>query len=207
MEILNIQLSQFRRYLKAEVGIPDEYITKVGSTIKKELNHLTQSQLEDITTHSPVGLRNRYDELVAFQRMMDYIKVNQVNEPGLIRSQVITQNYICFVYLKDSYFKTLQNITTQDTITHRCTKFLTSARIRKFRNSIAHGNWHYKADFSGLEFWDYLNGRKENGYEKFEVQQEELDFWQTLSRVVAYASIETINSKPVPNKVQNDNSR
>lgn len=194
MEQLDIQLSKYKQYLKNDLGIPDYYDTKVGSTIEIELKNLTQSQKEEIIAHSPVELTKRYDELVAFQRMMDFVRNNNIKEPGLIRSQVITQNYICFVYLKDSYFKALQDKTDQDTVIHRCCKFLTSDRIRKFRNSIAHGTWSYKSDFSGIEYWDYINGKKENGYEKFEISQEELSFWQTLSRTVAYSSIETIKN-------------
>jgi len=192
MENLDLQLSFYNVSLKEEIGISDEISKKVGTTIETELQILTEAQIENILVHSPVKLSSRYDELISFQRMMDYIRINKINEPGLIRSQVITQNYICFVYLKDSYFKALQKETAENTITHRCSKFLTSQQIRKFRNSIAHGNWDYKSDFSGLVYWDYLNGRKENGYEKFEVNNEELSFWQTLSRVLAYASIETM---------------
>lgn len=192
---LDLQLAYYRRNLIEEVGISSEICENIGTKIEEELQNLTEIQIEDIISHSPISLNNRYEELVAFQRMMDYVQINQISEPGLVRSQVITQNYICFVYLKDSYFKALQNETESKTITHRCSKFLTSARIRKFRNSIAHGNWNYKSDFNGLEYWDYIRGRRENGYEKFIVSSKELAFWQTLSRVLAYASIETIKIK------------
>ncbi len=203
MKRLDNQLCKYSAQLKNDVGVSDKYVSKIGSTIMSELSALSKKQIENITNHSPVDLTKRYDELVAFQQMMDFIRSNQIEEPGLIRSQVISQNYICFVYLKDSYFRALQKETIEGTIINSCCKFMTSNRIRKFRNSIAHGNWNYKSDFSGLEYWDYLDGKRINGYEKLEIKQEELSFWQTLSRVIAYSSIETIRKKPVPNKVYN----
>jgi hypothetical protein len=195
MENLDKQLSVYNTYLKNEVGITNNDLNKISSKIENEINCLTKEEIEKFIDKSPIDLNHRYDELTAFQMMMDYIRINQITDPGLIRSQVINQNYICFVYLQDSYFKALQDGTQINSITYRCCNFLTSSRIRKFRNSIAHGSWCYKDDYSGLEYWDYLNGKKKNGYENFEVNQEELSFWQTLSRVVAYTTIETIRLK------------
>lgn len=195
METLDIQLKEFETFLKNEIGITDEFVLKIATTIKSEIQDLSITEIENIMSHSPINLNNRFDELICFQRMMDFVRVNKIKEPGIIRSQLITQNYICFVYLKDSYFKAIQKEAGSNTIIHRCCNFLTSAHIRKFRNAIAHGNWSLKADGSGLEYWDYKNGRRNNGFNKFEVGQIELNFWQTFSRVVAYSTIETITEK------------
>lgn len=195
MNNLDIQLKQFSDKLKNEVGIPDIYLDEVANKIQLEVSNLTSRSVQKIKTDSTISLQHRYNELKGFQLMMDFMNNNNVKNAGLIRSQVITQNYICFVYLKDSYFKSLQKITPVDSITHRCCKFLVSGELRKFRNAIAHGNWNYKSDFDGLEYWDFKNGNKSNGYEKFEINQNQLNFWQTLSRVVAYCSIEIIINK------------
>lgn len=192
MELLNKQLSVYKKYLIEKVEISVEYAERIGTIILEEVSCLEQNQIEKIKMHSPVQLKDRYEELLAFQRMMDYIRLNNIKEPGLIRSQIITQNYISFVYLKDSFFKSLKNEVPKDTVIYKCCDFLTSGRVRKLRNSIAHGNWSYLSSFAGIEFWDYLSGKEKNGYEKFEIKQEELDFLQTLSRGVAYASIESL---------------
>lgn len=195
MEVLNRQLSVYKNYLINKVEISVEHVERIGTIIEEEVSMLKQNQIEKIKKHSPVELKNRYEELLAFQRMMDYIRLNDIKEPGLIRSQVITQNYISFVYLKDSFFRALKNETPEDTVIYKCCDFLTSGRVRKLRNSIAHGNWNYLSCFTGIEFWDYLSGKEKNGYEKFEIKQEELGFLQTLSRGVAYASIEALTRK------------
>lgn len=186
---LDNQIEQFASYLTSEVGIDKNQIKTVATEITNEIATLSTEQLQKIQLDSLIPLESRRAELEGFQRMMDFIRTNKINDAGVIRAQVITQNYICFVYLKDSYFRTFQNLMPSITITHRCCKFLTSARIRKFRNSIAHGNWNYKTDFGGLEYWDYQENKKDKGYEYFEVLQDELNFWQTLSRGVAYSSI------------------
>jgi hypothetical protein len=60
--------------------------------------------------------------------------------------------------------------------------------IRAFRNAIAHGNWKYLSDFSGIEFWSQKGSDINEPYVKFEVLQEDLNFWQALARCTAYSS-------------------
>ena len=77
------------------------------------------------------------------------------------------------------------------TATSLCCEFLLSEPLRRFRNAFAHGNWRYLQDFSGLEFWAHAKGTRTTEV-RSEVLQLELDFWQTLSRCTAYASMLTL---------------
>jgi len=58
--------------------------------------------------------------------------------------------------------------------------------IRAFRNAIAHANWKYKGDFSGIIFWARKGNQKNESLTKWEVNQEDLNFWQALSRCTGY---------------------
>lgn len=189
MNQLDEQLAQFELRLIDEVGVGKDNVYRVCSTVASEMEQVHTDAIRQIENQSPVKLKHRYNELVGFQRMMDCIGGLTTVDAGLIRAQVIAQNYICFVYLKDGFFRSIQQVIPNHAVCYRCCHFLTSARIRQFRNSIAHGNWNYSQNYSSLEYWDYKEGRKENGYEKFEVYQDELNFWQTLSRGIAYSSI------------------
>ncbi len=114
-----------------------------------------------------------------------------IPHPAVTRAQVITQNYVCFVYLKESWFEALHQVMAAGTATALCCAFLLSAPLRRFRNAFAHGNWRYLQDFSGLEFWARAKGTASTET-RTELLQLELDFWQTLSRCTAYASMLTL---------------
>ena len=113
--------------------------------------------------------------------------------PEIVRTQVISQNYICFVYLKDTLFELLKRTMPSESITHKCCKYLLNNPVRAFRNSIAHGNWKYMTDFSGIEFWAYKGVPIAGPMDKWVVSQEDLSFWQALSRMVAYVTYLTLN--------------
>jgi len=44
------------------------------------------------------------------------------------------------------------------------------------------------SDYSGLVFWAKKGADPNEPLSRFEVSQEDLNFWQTLSRCVAYAA-------------------
>jgi hypothetical protein len=53
---------------------------------------------------------------------------------------------------------------------------------------VAHSNWNYLPDFSGLEFWANKGNDPNEQPSEFVVLQEELSYWQALARCTAYAS-------------------
>lgn len=106
--------------------------------------------------------------------------------PEFIRAQVITQNYICFVYLGDACFKSLVKATGVGSVTRKCCQFLVDNPVRAFRNALAHANWTYRGDYSGLVFWARKGSDPDEALTRFEVDQNDLNFWQALCRCVAY---------------------
>ncbi|MHB8619647.1 MAG: hypothetical protein ACYDAG_08770 [Chloroflexota bacterium] len=106
--------------------------------------------------------------------------------PVVTRAQVIVQNYICFVYLKDACFEVLAVRASPGSVTQRCAEYLSKGALRDFRNAFSHGNWRYKPDFSGIQCWVLEDARlKGSQLRSLEVSQEQLSFWQTLARGVA----------------------
>ncbi|MDA8351432.1 MAG: hypothetical protein M0038_22030, partial [Pseudomonadota bacterium] len=73
-------------------------------------------------------------------------------------------------------------------VTRKCARFLTNNPVRAFRNAVAHGNWRYRDDFTGLVFWARKGSDPSEDLHQFEVGQHELNFWQALSRGVAYSA-------------------
>jgi hypothetical protein len=125
--------------------------------------------------------------LRGFQMFMDIVNSVEPN-PGVIRSQVITQNYICFVYLGDACFKALRKATPSGNVTRKCCQFLTDNPVRALRNSLAHANWTYREDYSGLVFWARKGSDPGESLARFEADQNDVNFWQALSRCVAYVA-------------------
>jgi hypothetical protein len=192
---LNRQLGGFASELRTSVGLTDDEVTKVATLIAAEVRFLEPTQRAEIFAASPVPLHDRIEELSAFQSFMDTARGIRAN-PSLTRAQVIVQNYICFVYLSEACFSALRKNSQTASVTGRCCKFLTDNPVRAFRNAIAHSNWNYEPDFSGLVFWARKGSDPNEPLSRFGVSQSELGFWQALSRGVAYAAYTSIDGVP-----------
>lgn len=187
MEHLDVQMQQWGSRLRDDLGIPAVPSNTLATAIADEVRSLDPESKAAVVDSSPVPLRCRLDELAAFQRFMD--ETSSVRrEPHTVRAQVVVQNYICFVYLGESCFLALRRGSPAGSTLRRCCEFLTDNPVRSFRNAVAHGNWRYNRDFSGLVFWARKGSGRDEPLVESEVSQLELDFWQSLARCTAYAS-------------------
>jgi hypothetical protein len=159
----------------------------LASIIEGEVMALSSEAKQRVRAASLIPLEARIEELRAFQSWMDLASEAKTN-PVMVRAQVVTQIYICFVYLGEACFKVLRKELSGSSTTKKCCKFLTENPVRALRNAVAHSNWQYLPDFSGLEFWAKEGTDPAEGPSRFVVLQRELDFWQALARCTAYAS-------------------
>ena len=180
--------------METDLKISSDKVDCIATTIATEIENNKASLKQEILLASPIPLETRLEELSCFQTMMDTFN-KMKPRPEIVRSQVITQNYICFVYLKDTLFEVLRKKSEIGSITKKCTKYLLNNPVRAFRNSIAHGNWKYKDDFFGLEFWAHKGSTVSDSMTKYQVSQSELNFWQLLSRTVAYTAYLKLTEK------------
>jgi len=187
MEHLDDQMRAWSPRLRDDLRISPEASLTLATTIASEVNQLSESVRHVVLSATPVPLLQRLDELLAFQAFMDMARDTK-DTPELTRAQVIVQNYICFVYLTDACFRVLRRNAPNGSTVKRCCHFLTDNPIRAFRNAVAHGNWRYKRDFSGLTFWARKGNDPNEIPTEFEVTQNELGFWQALARCTAYAA-------------------
>ncbi len=185
MQNYNNQLYEYKKFLKLNVKIQDSQLRSVASIIASEIEQKKDLIASELKTISPISLETRMEELIAFQQMMEIF--NQMKpKPAIVRTQVVSENYFCFVYLKDSLFEVLKKQSEVGSVTKKCMKFLLNNPVRAFRNSVAHGNWKYLDDFSGIEFWARKGSEKNGKMSHFTVSQTELGFWKTLSKAIAY---------------------
>jgi hypothetical protein len=192
MRSLDTQLHAFASLLTQEVGLTPEESAKVATTVAADVRFLPADAKARIALASPVPLRVRFDEMIAFQTFMDLVN-RAPPQPAVTRAQVIAQNYICFVYLKDACFEVLAGEVSPKSVTKRCATFLSTGVVRDFRNAFSHANWQYTTDFSGLKCWVRRDPRDATGpMREFAVSQEQLNFWQCLSRGVAYAAFQQL---------------
>jgi len=115
--------------------------------------------------------------------------------PYIKRAQVIVQNYVCFVYLGDACFKILKQYLKAGSVTKKCCNFLLNNPVRTFRNAIAHSNWKYKDDFSGIIFYARKEHKTTDPMVEWYVENKTLDFWQALARCIAYTSLLCLDYK------------
>jgi len=90
--------------LVSEVNLSEGDSLKLATRVASDIRFLPREAKAEIKDTSPVPIRDRLRELQAFQAWMDLIGRSNIPAP-VIRAQVITQNYICFVYLPDACFK------------------------------------------------------------------------------------------------------
>jgi len=184
---LDTQMQSFSARLTSDVKLTSVMAAKLATTIAADVRFLSPEQKCEIKSTSPVPLSDRLSELQAFQGWMDHAHTKRKN-PFITRAQVLSQNYVCFVYLPEACFRALSKVCPSGSATKKCAQFLCNNPVRAFRNAIAHANWTYRADFGGIVYWARKGSDQTEPLERFEVEQNDLAFWQALSRCVAYTA-------------------
>jgi hypothetical protein len=188
MDAVDKQMQQWSSRLRDDLRIDVVKSNTLGTTISGETQSLSDEAKLRLLDGVVIPVRDRLDELAAFQAWMDW--VNSVpRSPVIVRAQVVTQVYFCFVYLGESCFTPLRKEMPNDSAARKCCTFLLDNPVRAFRNAVAHSNWRYQADFSGLEFWARKGGEADEPMVRWTVSQLELDFWQAVARCTAYAAL------------------
>lgn len=192
MQHLDRQLATHRERLCREVGLKPEDAGKVATLVAADIRFLPVEAKTEIKETSPVPLAARFEELVAFQAWSDFATSIRGN-PAITRASVVVQNYICFVYLKDACFEVVSRRAAAGSVAALSASYLSRGVVRDFRNAFSHANWNYNENFTGLRCWVREDARNRAGpMRHFEVSQADLNFWQALSRGVAYATYEQL---------------
>ncbi len=174
-----------------ELKINEDDTLKLATKIESEVRWLSKEAKSEIIKSSPVDIKHRYEELLAYESWMDIVRKSS-KPPAVVRAQVIVQNYICFVYLNESCFNILRKHVPSGSACKKCCNFLVNNHVRAFRNAIAHANWCYKSDFSGIIYWARKGEDQRAPLVEFEVNQDDLSFWQAVARCTAYAAFQNL---------------
>lgn len=188
---LDQQMAVFAERLEREVKVSPTVVSKLATTIAADVRFLPAEAKVELRESTPVAIRDRLSEVQSFQSWMDV--AHTVRNPSITRAQVITQNYICFVYLPESLFRVLAKHCPSGSAARKCAQFLSNNPVRSFRNAVAHANWTYRQDFGALVYWARKGADPDEPLQRFEVEQSELSFWQSLSRCLAYASLTSLS--------------
>ena len=188
LQKLNRQLAIHGKRLLKDVGLTADEALKVATLVASDIHSLSAEAKAKIKTASPVQISARIDELLAFQAWMD-LAHSHPKHPTNVRAQDIVQNYICFIYLKDACFEIVSKQAPPKSVAARCAKHLSRGAVRDFRNAFSHANWQYNSTHTGLDCWVLQNAdNRLRPLKHFYVSQDDLTFWQALSRAVAYAT-------------------
>jgi len=186
-QYLDMQMKAFSAQLTSAIKLTPEMAEKLATNIAADIRFLSPEQKDEIIASSPIKPSERIVELKAFQGWMDIAHTIKSN-PYVTRAQVITQNYICFIYLRESCFRILAKVCPSGSAAKKCAQFLCNNPVRAFRNAIAHANWMYREDFEAIIYWARKGSDPNEPVKKFEVEQNDLAFWQALSRCVGYVA-------------------
>jgi hypothetical protein len=181
------QMRHWSARLRDDLKIVPPESDVLASSIAREVQCLSFEARERVRTASMIPLGARLEELMAFQKWMDLLHESSPH-PAVTRAQVITELYVCFVYLGEACFGVLRKELPNGSVAKKCCRFLTENPVRALRNAVAHSNWRYLPDFSGLEFWAKKGPDPTEQPSRFVALHEELSFWQALARCTAYAS-------------------
>jgi hypothetical protein len=165
---LDAQLAQWSDRLVHDLKIAEDQSRKLATNISSEVRFLQKTDRDEVAAASPIPVTDRLQELHAFQGWMDAIR-HSSQSPYVVRAQVLTQNYICFLYLPESCFRILSKVTPAGSVTRKCAQFLTNNPIRAFRNAIAHANWTYREDFGAIIYWARKGDATNEPMQRFEL--------------------------------------
>lgn len=188
---LDQQLARYSSKLRDDLRISNDDANRLASAMHRDCIAIGADQLKQALRADRIALSKRKDELLAFQTFMDTIdRAPRPIPPEVVRVQVIAQFYISFVYMRDTMIDSVRRIAPSDSTLKRVCKRLCDGEVRALRNAVAHGNWTYHDDFSGIRYWA-AKGEDSNKLQEFVLNQEDLDFWQALARCTGYVIIET----------------
>jgi hypothetical protein len=181
---LDAKLAAFATKLRDDLRIAPPASNALATTIRSDIASLDIGNLPNPAKDNPLSLKDRYIELQEFLLWMQ----QRANDPNCY-GQLLSANYMCFVYLKDAYFEVLRDQLPKHSVAYKCCVFLTQDPIRAFRNALAHGNWRLILDRSGIDFWDRDKGDRNKPPLRFRLNQNDLHFAQYLAIATAYASM------------------
>ncbi len=191
MKNFNNLLARHEIRLIAEIGIPIQKTKSISTEIAIEVIEIKKILLDVLNNMYVVNINYRMNELYALDKVL-YDKELILKNKNLYRILLNYQNYILFVYLKDTLFDVLKEVTNPNSITKKIAKYLTDGKVRYFRNSIAHGNYKLLDDSSGMEYWAEKDSKKQLPLSHFQVTIDELQFWIDLSKTLAITTYLTL---------------
>lgn len=148
---LDVQMRRYSPRLRDDLRIDSAASNHLATSISAECAALPPERSPRFERRTSSDWTHAWRSSSPFKVFMDLV-ASSPTHPSVVRAQVITQNYLCFVYLGDSCFKVLQKNTPSGSTVRRCCRFLTDNPIRALRNALAHANWRYNEDVSGLTF-------------------------------------------------------
>jgi hypothetical protein len=180
---LDTQMKHWSSRLVTDVKLLPKVVSCLATTIAADILSLPIE--DEMRQATPVPLERRREEIAAFD---SFAKLTQKTQapPPIQHGVFITANYLCFIYLPESCFRIVAKAAPAGSSAKKCAKFLSDNPIRAFRNSLAHGNWIFKDDYSGIVYWARKGADKNEPIVRYEVDQESLYFWQQLALCVAY---------------------
>ena len=185
-EHIDSQLLKWTTRFQREIGLTEGQSRNLAAEIASDILAAPSRVIIDIVRASPVPLLSRQLEIYAHDEWLEASE--SLSGPYWDRARVLAQCYVCFVYLKDQWFQNLSRNLPQLSAAQKCSDFLISGKIHRFRNAFAHGNWHHSTGAPEIEYWD---GRGSSS-QRFTVSGFDMAFWQGVSRTVAYATIQTV---------------
>jgi hypothetical protein len=186
-QVLDRQLATHAALLASDLSIGQPLCERLATAVSEEMVSLGLPILQTLGDGDPVDFKARCDELSAFQGFIDATR--SLNNPEVFRARVLVQNYMCFVYIKEAWLERLRDSAAPAGALRSCTAYLTTGKVRAFRNAMSHARWQYMGDFSGIVYLDRAYPSKATPLLTYGVTQNELDFWQALTRVVAYVAV------------------
>jgi len=185
LEYLDAQLVAHAGELAA-IGLDDR---AVPSAVYAEIRSLPESAHNRIRSSMKLAPERFLDELSSFQAFEEIVLADgpALVPPPVMRARLIVLLYTSFVMLRDSMLASVREEVPSESVSRRVFEFLAKDDLRRFRNSIAHGNWDYAADFTGLVYW--AEPSRGSPHVEYRVDEQTFDFWHRLSRAASYAAV------------------
>lgn len=187
------QLARHELKLRDELQIDAFSVRRLASKVWEDVSALATERRQLIVESSPVSPRDRIHQIeqtIAFNAACNPDLF--ANVPGVAYAHTITLSYISVVYLSETLFDVIYKILEPNSPGKKSAAYLRNNPVRAFRNALAHGHWKFRSDGTAIEYWARKGSTGTEPMAKWEVSQNDLVFWYSLSRAVGYAALKAV---------------
>lgn len=204
LDALDSRLRPYSSRLRDDVGLSPDESNTVATKIHSELGRIPITELQVFRTQSPLPMRDRLrasDYFAIWSALTERpprwdcepIPTSQDLTPdkAFLFIKFVVSLYASFAYPGDVLFEVFTKL-ADDTVAHRCGRFLRSSPVREVRHAVAHGNWTVTSS-GRLLYWN--RPPRGGAPQPFDLVDHDFRFLVEFARVTSWSGFAALEGR------------